>query len=73
MIVAPAWRGRGLGQAVTRLLLNHPQVRGARRIMLGTRDAQALYARFGFIDRERLPPRGFASTDMVLVRAPASD
>lgn len=68
VIVAPAWRGRGLGQAVTRLLLDHPQVRGTRRVLLGTRDAQALYARFGFVDRDRLPPRGFATTDMVLIR-----
>jgi len=69
VIVAPAWRGRGLGHAVMRLLLDHPEVRGARRIMLGTRDAQSLYARFGFIDRKRLPPRGFATTEMVLIRA----
>lgn len=69
VIVAPAWRGHGLGQAVTRLLLDHPEVRGARRVMLGTRDAQSLYARFGFVDRERLPPRGFATTEMVLIRA----
>ena len=33
-----------------------------------TRDAHTLYARFGFIDRDRLPPRGFSSSDMVLVR-----
>jgi nitroimidazol reductase NimA-like FMN-containing flavoprotein (pyridoxamine 5'-phosphate oxidase superfamily)/GNAT superfamily N-acetyltransferase len=71
VIVAPAWRGHGLGQAVTRLLLDHPQVRGAGRVWLGTRDAHTLYARFGFIDRDRLPPRGFASTDMVLVRTRA--
>lgn len=68
VIVAPEWRGRGLGQAVTRLLLDHPGVRGARRVMLGTRDAQTLYGRFGFIDRARLPACGFTSTDMVLVR-----
>ena len=39
--------------------------------MLGTRDAQALYARYGFVDRDALPPRGFVTTDMVLVRARA--
>jgi nitroimidazol reductase NimA-like FMN-containing flavoprotein (pyridoxamine 5'-phosphate oxidase superfamily)/ribosomal protein S18 acetylase RimI-like enzyme len=68
VIVAPAWRGRGLGQAVTRLVLDHPRVRGCARVMLGTRDAQTLYARFGFVDRAALPPRGFTTTDMVLVR-----
>ncbi len=69
VIVASAWRGRGLGQAVMTLILDHPAVRGARRVMLGTRDAQSLYARFGFVDRDSLPPRGFATTEMVLVRA----
>lgn len=68
VIVAPAWRGRGLGQALMRLLLDHPRVRGCKRVWLGTRDAQSLYARFGFVDRAALPPRAFASTDMVLVR-----
>lgn len=68
VIVAPAWRGRGLGQALVRLLLDHPRVRGSKRVMLGTRDAHGLYARFGFVDRAALPPRAFASSDMVLVR-----
>ena len=68
VIVAPPWRGRGLGQALVRLLLDHPAVRGARRVWLGTRDAQALYARFGFVARDQLPPRGFPTTDMLLCR-----
>lgn len=71
VIVAPTWRGRGLGQALVRLLLGHPRVRGSRRVMLGTRDAQALYARFGFVDKASLPPRAFATTDMLLVRGQA--
>ncbi|HVV82654.1 MAG TPA: GNAT family N-acetyltransferase [Kofleriaceae bacterium] len=68
VIVAPAWRGRGLGHAIVRLLLDHPRVRGCKRLMLGTRDAQALYARLGFVERAALPPRGFTTTEMVLVR-----
>src|SRR5207248_672135 len=50
VMVAPAWRGRGLGQAVMRLLLDHPAVRGAGKLHLRTRDAQPLYRKFGFID-----------------------
>lgn len=46
--VAPDWRGRGLGRAVVRLLLDHPRVRDARRIYLRTRDAHSFYAQFGF-------------------------
>jgi GNAT superfamily N-acetyltransferase/nitroimidazol reductase NimA-like FMN-containing flavoprotein (pyridoxamine 5'-phosphate oxidase superfamily) len=68
VIVAPAWRGRGLGQAMMRVILDHPRVRGCKRVMLATRDAESLYARFGFVDRAASPPRAFASTEMVLVR-----
>lgn len=67
VMVAPAWRGRGLGQRLVELILDHPVVRDTVRVMLGTRDAQSLYARYGFVDRAELP-RGFATTDMVLLR-----
>lgn len=67
VIVAPAWRGRGLGQALVRLVLDHPALRTTGSVLLGTRDAQTLYAKFGFVDRAARPP-GFATTEMVLVR-----
>jgi hypothetical protein len=38
-------------------------------VRLGTRDAQALYARFGFKDVATLE-RSYASTEMVLRRTP---
>jgi len=65
--VAADHRGRGLGRAVVALLLAHPEVRDADRVRLDTRDAQRLYASFGFVDRatERLP---FPSTSMILRR-----
>ncbi|HZS36202.1 MAG TPA: pyridoxamine 5'-phosphate oxidase family protein [Polyangia bacterium] len=50
VVVAPAWRGRGLGRALLRLLLDHPSVRGARQVRLATRDAQGLYRKLGFVD-----------------------
>ncbi|MBE7449512.1 MAG: GNAT family N-acetyltransferase [Kofleriaceae bacterium] len=68
VIIAPAWRGRGLGQAVTRLVLDHPEVRAVREVALATRDAQTLYARFGFVERSTLPPRAFPSTELVRLR-----
>ena len=49
-------------------LNDHPAVRDTATVMLGTRDAQALYARFGFVDVAARPPRGFTTTDMVRVR-----
>lgn len=46
--ITPEYRGRGLGQAVLKLLLDHPAVRGAGFVRLATRDAQPFYQRFGF-------------------------
>lgn len=42
-------RGRGLSKLLMEALLQHPQLQSLRRWMLGTRDAHALYAQFGFI------------------------
>jgi predicted GNAT family acetyltransferase len=65
--VARDWRGRGVGRAMVALLLDHPDVRDAQRVCLATRDAQRLYASFGFVDvaTERRP---FPSTSMILRR-----
>jgi ribosomal protein S18 acetylase RimI-like enzyme len=68
VMVAPDWRGRGLGEALMRRLLEHPAVRGARRVWLGTRDAQRFYARLGFAEEKILPPRPHPTTEMVLRR-----
>jgi len=68
--VAAEHRGQGWGTAVVRLLLEHPQVRGCRRVLLATRDAQGLYARFGFQARERAePPRPYPSEELLLCRS----
>ena len=70
VVVAPAWRGRGVGEAMMRLLLAHPAVRRVRRVYLGTRDAQRFYERLGFGDRNTLETKQkpYVSTEMVLVR-----
>ena len=62
------WRGRGAGKVMMRLLLDHPSVRGCRVVRLGTRDAQALYAGFGFLPLTSLPPRPYVTTEMLLRR-----
>lgn len=41
-------RARGLGKFMMRVVMAHPALTGARRVMLGTRDAHGLYAQFGF-------------------------
>ena len=48
MTVAPQYRGKGLGKAVLRLLLDHPDVRAVSGVRLGTRDASSFYEREGF-------------------------
>src|SRR5512147_1406960 len=45
-------QGRGLGKLLMRTVMAHPALTGARRAMLGTRDAHGLYAQYGF----RAPP-----------------
>jgi predicted N-acetyltransferase YhbS/nitroimidazol reductase NimA-like FMN-containing flavoprotein (pyridoxamine 5'-phosphate oxidase superfamily) len=52
--VAPSHRGRGLGEALVRLLLDHPAVRGAGLVRLATADAQPFYERFGFEPEEQI-------------------
>ena len=42
-------RGRGLSKAAMRLLASHPRLQGLRRQQLVTKDAQGLYAQFGFV------------------------
>jgi ribosomal protein S18 acetylase RimI-like enzyme len=68
---APERRGRGIGEAIVRLLTDHPGVRRARRVHLGTRDAMAFYERLGFVAKASIA-RPYASTDMLLVRTRAS-
>jgi GNAT superfamily N-acetyltransferase len=41
-------RGHGLGKRLVAEVLEHPDLQGLRRWMLGTADAHELYRRFGF-------------------------
>ena len=49
VFVLPDYRGRGYAKALVAEVMAHPDVQGLRRIMLATRDAHRLYARFGFV------------------------
>jgi GNAT superfamily N-acetyltransferase len=48
VFVIDAYRSEGLGKWMIESLLEHPDLRGLRRILLGTRDAHGLYTQFGF-------------------------
>jgi len=63
VIVRSDWRGKGVACAIMAFVLAHPAVRHVRRVRLNTRDAQRLYAKFGF--RDSPPPLG---PEMVLER-----
>ena len=63
--VAPRFRGSGIGQAVMKLLLDHPAVRHCDRVWLRTKDAHGFYRRFGFGHQHRTADCG---TEMVMQR-----
>lgn len=46
--VLPEHRGKGVSRSMLERLFAHADVQGLRRIMLATRDAHGLYAKFGF-------------------------
>jgi GNAT superfamily N-acetyltransferase len=48
VFVLPSHRGRGISKRIMDAIVNHPELRGLRRWHLVTRDAQRLYAQFGF-------------------------
>ncbi len=54
VIVAPPRCGQGIGTAILGRLFSLPAVRDVERFELRTKDAQSLYARFGF---EAVEPR----------------
>lgn len=56
VFILPEHRGKGLSKWLMETILAHPELQGFRRWVLGTRDAQALYSRFGFAPL-RLPER----------------
>ena len=48
VFILEQYRERGLGKELMASVMAHPDLQGLRRWSLGTRDAQGLYAQFGF-------------------------
>jgi len=48
VFILEPYRGRGLAKFLMESILKHPQLQGLRRWVLATRDAHALYRKFGF-------------------------
>jgi GNAT superfamily N-acetyltransferase len=49
LFVLPAAQEKGLARAMLHAIDAHPDLQGLRRCMLMTRDAHALYAKFGYV------------------------
>lgn len=48
VVVLSGKQGRGLGRALVRTFLDHPELQGLRRWLLGTKDAHGVYEPLGF-------------------------
>jgi GNAT superfamily N-acetyltransferase len=48
VFVFPAHRNKGLSKRLMEFIINHPELQGLRRWLLGTADAHGLYAKYGF-------------------------
>lgn len=47
VFILPSHRGKGLGGWLMQSITEHPDVKGLRRILLSSRDARELYAKYG--------------------------
>ena len=48
VFIVEQFRGNGLSKWMMKVILDHPDLQGFRRWMLGTKDAHGLYEQFGF-------------------------
>lgn len=48
VFILQEFRGKGLSLWLMEVIINHPDLQGFRRWILATRDAHALYEKFGF-------------------------
>lgn len=65
VFVLPGHRGAGIGTNLMEAVLAHPDLQGLRLIALRTKDAHAVYARFGF--RAPVDPEAF-----MVIQAPSA-
>jgi len=69
VFVVSEHRGRGLAKWLMEVILAHRDLQGFRRWVLATKDAQSLYARFGFIPLHR-PERWMERPDPAMQESP---
>ena len=61
VFILKEFRGRGLSKWLMEIIISHPDLQGFRRWILATRDAHALYEKFGFAAL-RFPERWMEKT-----------
>lgn len=71
VVIDEPYRGEGLGSWLMEIILAHPDLQGLRRFALLTRDAHALYAKFGFKNLD--DPRRYMELHNPTVYAPPPD
>ncbi|HEX7832359.1 MAG TPA: GNAT family N-acetyltransferase [Thermoanaerobaculia bacterium] len=71
VFVLESHRGRGVSKQIMQAIIDHPPLQGLRRWLLVTRDAQGLYAQFGFAPLDA-PERHMHRLRPWLPSAPAS-
>lgn len=49
IFVLPEWRGQGVGKRLVQAIVEHPELQRLPGMLLRTKDAQTLYAQFGFV------------------------
>jgi GNAT superfamily N-acetyltransferase len=69
VFVLPEHRGHGLSKWLMDVMLSHSQLQGFRRWVLATKDAHALYERYGFISLHR-PERWMERPDPNMQESP---
>lgn len=52
VFIDPKLQGKGLGRALIKTVLEHPELQNIKRWQLGTLDAHGLYTAFGFTELE---------------------
>ena len=48
VFVVRAWQGQGIGKALVRAMVDHPDIAGLQVVLLRSTDARGLYVQFGF-------------------------
>jgi GNAT superfamily N-acetyltransferase len=69
VFVVPEHRGHGLSKWLMDVMLSHSRLQGFRRWVLATKDAHALYERYGFIPLHR-PERWMERPDPNMQESP---